>query len=120
MEPRSNWVNKLTIYRITLSKRQQILFTIFLLSLTVLLPLILIILPAGFFDQGESVCLSKLVFDTSCYACGMTRACMHLIHLDFEEAFVYNMGSFIVLPLVSFLWLKWFLSLKTKLRKLVQ
>jgi hypothetical protein len=29
------------------------------------------------------------------------------MHLDFESAFYYNMGSFIVLPLVGLLWIKW-------------
>jgi hypothetical protein len=33
---------------------------------------------------------------------------MHLIHLDFAEAFQYNMLSFIVFPILAFAWAKWF------------
>lgn len=49
------------------------------------------------------MCLSKVLAGMECYGCGMTRAIMHLIHLDFTEAYQYNKLSFIVLPLLSFL-----------------
>ncbi len=32
---------------------------------------------------------------------------MHLIHLDFEEAFAYNMASFVALPLLGVVWIQW-------------
>ena len=80
------------------------------LLLIILLPVILLILPADFFDKGESICLSKVFFDFECYACGMTRACMHMIHFDFEEAFAYNMLSFLALPLLGIVWIKWFIK----------
>ena len=60
-------------------------------------------MPADYFDEGESICISKLLAGMECYGCGMTRAIMHLIHLDFEEAYQYNKLSFIVFPLLSFL-----------------
>ena len=69
-----------------------------------LLPLVLIILPADFFDSGQSVCLSVLLFDQTCYGCGMTRAIQHIIHLDFEAAYVFNKISFIVFPLLTVVW----------------
>ncbi|MGJ8660508.1 MAG: DUF2752 domain-containing protein [Bacteroidota bacterium] len=71
-----------------------------------LLPIVLIILPVNYFDTGESVCLSHVVFDTSCYGCGMTKAIMHLVHFDFESAIIYNRLSFVVLPLLILLWIK--------------
>lgn len=74
----------------------------------VLIPAILLLLPADHFDQGQAVCLSVLLAGMECYACGLTRACMHLIHLDFAEAFYYNALSFIVFPLLAFLWATWF------------
>ena len=70
------------------------------------LPLALIILPADFFDEGQSLCLSVLLFDTTCYGCGITRAIQHLIHLDFAEASYYNKMSFVVLPILIGLWFK--------------
>ena len=71
------------------------------------IPIVLIILPKDFFDKGDSYCLSVMLFDIECYGCGMTRAIMHLIHLDYEGAFVFNMLSFIVLPIILFLWGRW-------------
>ena len=76
------------------------------LFILVALPLLLIILPANFFDSGQSMCLSIIILDRECYGCGMTRAIQHLIHFDFIDAYHYNKLSFIVLPLSSNLYLK--------------
>lgn len=69
-------------------------------------PLVLILLPKDFFDYGESICLSKLLANMECYACGMTRAVMHFIHLDFKTAWLFNKLSFIVVPMLIPIWLK--------------
>jgi hypothetical protein len=66
----------------------------------VIIPMALLILPADFFDSGKSICLSVLLFDETCYGCGMTRAIQHLVHLNFSLAAHYNKISFIVLPLL--------------------
>jgi hypothetical protein len=76
----------------------------------VLLPLVLLVLPADFFDQGQSLCLSKLLAGIECYGCGMTRAMMHLIHLDVQGAAGFNKLCFIVFPVLSVLWVQWFLK----------
>ena len=86
----------------------SLLFNRSKLAFIVLVPVVLLLLPADFFDSGKSVCLSKIFFDVQCYACGLTRGIMHLIHLEFEEAFAYNMLSFIVLPLLMVVWIQWF------------
>ena len=44
----------------------------------------------------DSICLSLFLFDTECYACGMTRAIQHLIHFDFLTGYNYNKLSIIV------------------------
>jgi hypothetical protein len=82
-------------------------FTIAKLALIILTPVVLLILPATFFDNGESICLSQLLAHVECPACGLTRGCMHLIHLDWEEAYAYNMMSFIALPAVGIVWIQW-------------
>lgn len=82
-------------------------FTITKLAIIIAAPIVLLLLPAHFFDTGESICLSKLLAGTECPACGMTRACMHLIHLQFEEAYAYNMMSFIALPALAIVWIQW-------------
>lgn len=74
-----------------------------LLILLGLVGSVLIYLPAHHFDEGESICLSVVLFDMQCYGCGMTRGIQHLIHLDFAEAWRYNKLSFIVAPLLVYL-----------------
>ena len=65
-------------------------------------PLVLIMLPSGFFDQGESICPSKLLFDVECPGCGMTRATMHMLHFEFHEAWGFNRLSVVLVPLLLF------------------
>ena len=76
------------------------------LSVLLIIPLVLLLLPSTFFDNGDSICMSVLFFDRECYACGMTRAIQHLIHLDFAIAYEFNAISFLVLPLLIFIFLK--------------
>jgi hypothetical protein len=75
----------------------------FILGALALLGIILLILPADFFDQGKPMCLSVLLLNKECYGCGMTRGIQHLIHLDFEAAYHFNKLSFIVLPLFVYM-----------------
>ena len=82
----------------------------------VAIPLILLILPADFFDEGPPMCLSVILLKRECLGCGMTRAIMHLIHLEFNEAAYYNLGSFVVFPILAFFWAKWFWTDVKKLK----
>lgn len=75
-------------------------------SVTIIAPFVLLILPSDFFDKGESVCLSKLLANTECYGCGLTRATMHFVHFEFLKAWEFNKLSVIVVPLLFPLWLK--------------
>ncbi len=72
----------------------------------VITPIVLFILPVKTFDYGNSVCLSKSLAGIECYACGMTRATMHLIHFDLLSAWEFNKLSFIVVPMLFPFWLK--------------
>ena len=72
----------------------------FYFVILIFIPLVLIFLPANFFDSGDSICLSIMFFDKECYACGMTRAIQHLIHLDFAKAISFNKLSILVFPLL--------------------
>ena len=78
---------------------KRFLLILYLLIL-ILIPIVLIVLPADFFDNGDSICLSVFLFDSECYACGMTRAIQHPIHFDFSVAYAYNKLSIFVLPLL--------------------
>jgi Protein of unknown function (DUF2752) len=84
--------------------RSRKIFQKIYVSGLLLIPLVLIILPADFFDIGQSVCLSVLLLDMPCYGCGMTRAVQHLIHLDFAAAYTFNRISFIVFPILAVVW----------------
>lgn len=64
----------------------------------------LLILPSTFFDSGQSFCVSVLVFNIHCPGCGMTRAIQHLIHFEFDIAYEYNKLSFIVFPLIIYMY----------------
>ena len=79
-------------------------FTIIIL---LLIPSILILLPVDYFDKGQSLCISVLLFDKECYACGMTKAIMNIIHFDFSEALYHNVLGFIVFPLLVYTWWQW-------------
>ncbi|MAT53897.1 MAG: hypothetical protein CMN32_05405 [Saprospirales bacterium] len=79
------------------------------LWLTALLavPVVLWLLPRTFFDSGVAICPSKVFFDIECLGCGMTRAVMHLHHLDIDEAVYYNAGVLVVYPALVILWFVW-------------
>jgi hypothetical protein len=72
----------------------------------VCIPILLIILPATFFDTGQTICPSKALLDIDCLGCGMTRAIQHLIHFDFEAAYNFNKLSFLVFPILVVVWCK--------------
>ena len=91
-----------TVTMIFKNKCTRIIAIIILFSV----PIILFILPADYFDNGQSICASVLLFDIECYGCGMTRAVMHLIHLEFTKAIEYNKLVILVFPLLTLLWLK--------------
>jgi Protein of unknown function (DUF2752) len=73
------------------------------IGILAMVAIVLLILPADYFDHGKPMCLSVLLLDTECYGCGMTRGIQHLIHLDFETAYQYNKLSFVVLPLFAYM-----------------
>jgi uncharacterized membrane protein HdeD (DUF308 family) len=90
---------------------------IFYLSGLLLIPTALLILPADYFDSGQSVCLSVLLFNKTCWGCGMTRAVQHFIHFDFATAYSFNKASFIVFPFMIFIWLAEVIHSYKKIRK---
>lgn len=76
----------------------------FYLLILVAIPVVLLILPADYFDNGKTICLSVLLFNRTCPGCGMTRAVQHMIHFDFTEAWHYNRMSVVVVPLLIGIW----------------
>lgn len=73
----------------------------------VIFPFILLLLPKNIFNNGNyTICIIKRITGEDCITCGLTRACMHLIHLDVEAAAQFNKISFVILPIIFFLWLR--------------
>jgi hypothetical protein len=119
MERPYKWVERLTLVKINLTPKQKLIISGIKYFIIIFLPIVILLLPENYFDSGESICLSKVLFNQECYACGLTKACKHLLYLNFEKAFDYNMISFIALPLVSFLWVLWFFEELKKLKYLI-
>ncbi|MFN7423744.1 MAG: DUF2752 domain-containing protein [Chitinophagales bacterium] len=74
----------------------------------VTLPIVLFLLPKTFFDQGPTLCIFTLITGINCPGCGTTRACMRLIHFDFQGAWDYNKMSFLLFPALAFLYARFF------------
>ncbi len=76
------------------------------LIVLIILPFVFFILPADYFDQGSSVCPSKMLLNTECLGCGMTRATQHMIHLELRDAWSHNKLSFLVVPLIVYFYIR--------------
>lgn len=96
---------KLLQYNNMKIRKNHILWAWFILLL--LTPIVLWLLPADFFDNGQSICISKVFFNVECLGCGMTRAVMHLHHLELEDAIFYNQGSAVIYPALIVIWVMW-------------
>jgi len=88
------------------SRNKQSHLRIFFLLLLILAPVSLLLLPSDYFDQGESICISKLIANTDCPGCGMTRAIQHILHFEFDRAYDYNKLVVVILPLLIIVWFK--------------
>ena len=46
----------------------------------------------------NSICIFKRITGKDCWNCGMTRAFLSIIHLDFKAAYQYNSNVMLVFP----------------------
>jgi len=95
--------------------KQRSIFSKIYLVFLIALPLPFIILPANYFDTGESLCMSKVLLQQECFGCGITRAIQHAIHFDFTRAWHFNKLVVLVLPVLILLWLN---EIKKRLKKI--
>lgn len=78
------------------------------IGVLVFTPIFLLAMPKDFFDSGKpTFSLFELLGVDGYYSKGLTRGCMHLLHLDFEGAASFNKLSFVVVPLLLGLWITW-------------
>jgi len=79
-------------------------------------PLVLFFIPIEWLQGRYSVCLFKNIFGTECYGCGMTRAVVSAVQLDFWEAYRYNKLIVIVFPLLIYIWTKTLIEVLRKIK----
>jgi hypothetical protein len=77
------------------------------LAILLVLPLILYALPVDYFDDKPPICLSRVLLDVECLACGMTRAVMRAMRLRIASAMSYNTLVIVVFPLLCYLWARY-------------
>jgi hypothetical protein len=82
------------------------LFRYLMITGIVLIPVVLYFVPLEWLKSQNSICLYKNLTGNECYGCGMTRAIISAIHLKFEKAFYYNKLFLIVLPILTYIWVK--------------
>lgn len=62
----------------------------------------------------ENLCLYKAIFGIECWNCGMTRAFLSVLHLDFQTAMEYNRNVIFVFPITVitylFSWYKYIIK----------
>jgi len=81
------------------------------MGLLLVSPLVLLFLPADVLDSSTTqLCLSKVLFHRECIGCGISRAVMHFIHLEFKEAWYYNKLVVLVIPFLGYLWVDAFVT----------
>ena len=80
--------------------------SITLLFAYIILPIILFFIPLEWLNKQHSICLIENIFGFECYGCGITRAIISGVQLDFTKAIEYNKMVIIVLPLFIYEWFK--------------
>lgn len=68
------------------------------------LPIILVFTPYSWFEKGHSICLIKNIFDKECLGCGITRAVILVLKLEFKSAWNHNKLIVIVFPILVHYW----------------
>jgi hypothetical protein len=76
-----------------------------------LIPVVLYFVPLEWIKNQHSICLFKNLTGHECIGCGMTRAILSAIHLQFENAFHFNRLFLIVLPILVYIWAKTIINL---------
>jgi hypothetical protein len=76
-----------------------------------LMPILLYFIPIEWLNKQPSICLFKNIFGLDCYGCGITRAIISGVQLNLQGALEYNQMIVIVLPLLTYIWIRTVMSL---------
>ncbi len=77
-----------------------------------LLPIALAVMPVSTLDHTPTLCLWRIATGHECYGCGITHAVVSVLHGNFVEAWQYNRGIVIVMPVLIYLWAKAIISFR--------
>jgi hypothetical protein len=77
-----------------------------LLFAYIALPFLLYFIPLEWLNKQKTICLVKNFFGVECPGCGITRAMISAVQLDFIKAIDYNKIIVVVLPILVFVWFK--------------
>lgn len=88
-------------------KTKEILFLLVYLAV----PMALYFVPIDWLNKQPPTCLFRNIFDFHCYGCGITRAIISGVQLDFQGAITYNRMIIVVFPLLFYVWLRRVLTL---------
>jgi len=95
-----NFVNPATKYK---------WFNTLWIASMLMFPFLLWLMPADYFDHGGvEICPSKAFFNLECPGCGLTRATMHMHHMEWQEAIYFNTGIVVIYPALVIVWAWWF------------
>ena len=95
-------------------KRSKRIFNKLSFSVILVLPILLYLVPLDWLNKQHTICLFKNIFGLDCYGCGITRAVLSALHLNFKDAINYNIMVVIVLPLLIYIWIRITMSLYNK------
>ena len=77
----------------------------------VVMPILLYFIPIEWLNKQPTICLFKNIFGFDCYGCGITRAIISGVQLNFQSALEYNQMVVIVLPLLTYIWIRTVMTL---------
>jgi hypothetical protein len=69
-----------------------------------IIPIVLWFIPIDKSKTAWTLCLFKNFTGENCYGCGITRATLSVIHMDFAQAFAFNKSIVFVFPILFYLW----------------
>ncbi len=70
----------------------------FILFIVINCVLLIILYNIPIENSMESICIYKKITGKECFNCGMTRAFLSILHLEFKDAIKYNWKVVIVFP----------------------
>jgi len=75
------------------------------LIINIILLFVLYSIPINNIPLFDNICLYKSIFGIECWNCGMTRAFLYTLHLDFETAIKFNSNVIFVFPITILVYL---------------